>query len=266
MFPYFPEPVLHLGPFEIHAFGVLVALAVLLGGRVMLRRAHRLGIPAQEMFRFCFCVYAFGLLGAHLAKTVMDNVPAFLADPSIVVRTSRGIRSLGGFAGGFLGGLLWCRFRRLSLFETLRRLDIVAYALPFAWMIGRLGCALAHDHKGLPSSSWIAVQFPEGPRYDLGLIEFLFLIGLAVTFRILDRHARPVGFFFGLYGVVYGSFRIWLDTLHIQPMRFYGGAVAVIIGLLGWMAMWAYRVDSGASAPDGEKPTPLLQASPAHKH
>ncbi|MDP8981469.1 MAG: prolipoprotein diacylglyceryl transferase, partial [Acidobacteriota bacterium] len=129
MIPYFPEPVLSLGPLEIHAFGVLVAIAVLLGGRVILRRGHRLGIPAQEMFRFCFFVYAFGLLGAHLAKTAMDNVPAFLADPTIVVRTSRGIRSLGGFAGGFLGGVLWCRFRRLSFFETLRRLDILAYGL-----------------------------------------------------------------------------------------------------------------------------------------
>ncbi len=81
------------------------------------------------------------------------------------------------------------------------------------------------------------MRFPEGSRYDLGLIEFLFLIGLAAAFRILDRRPRPVGFFFGLYGVVYGGFRIWLDTLHIQPMRFYGGAAAVVIGLLGWMAV-----------------------------
>src|SRR5260370_37083557 len=106
-----------------------------------------------------------------------------LAESSRIDITSLGIRSLGVISGGFLGGLLWCRFRRLSLFETLRRLDIVAYATPFAWMFGRLGCALAHDHRGLPSTSWIAVQFPEGPRYDLGLIEFLFLIGMAILFH-----------------------------------------------------------------------------------
>lgn len=239
MIPYFPQPVLTLGPIQIHAFGVLTVVAVLVGGRTMLRRAHRMGIPLEEMFRFCFVIFVCGMAGAHLAKTIMDNVPAFESDPLEIFRKSAGVRSLGGISGGFLGGLLWCRLHRLTFFETLRRLDIVAYAIPFAWMFGRLGCALAHDHRGIVSTSWIAVQFPEGPRYDLGLIEFLFLIGLSIAFRLLDRKPRPVGFFFGLYGVVYGGFRIWLDTLHVQPMRFYGGAAGVAIGLLGWIAMYA---------------------------
>lgn len=246
MLPYFPEPVLQLGPIRINAFGTLLVVAVLVGGRSMLRRAHRMGIAVDEMFRFCVCMLLCGMLGAHLAKILMENLQGFLADPSIVLRTSGGIRSLGGLSGGFLGALLWCRFHKLSLFETMRRLDIVAYVLPLAWMFGRLGCALAHDHRGLFTESWIAVRFPEGSRYDLGLIEFLFLIGLAAAFRILDRRPRPAGFFFGLYGVVYGSFRIWLDTLHIQPMRFYGGAAAVVIGLLGWVAMIPNR-DSEAT-------------------
>jgi prolipoprotein diacylglyceryltransferase len=95
------------------------------------------------------------------------------------------------------------------------------FVLP--WMIGRLGCALAYDHRGFASTSWIAVNFPEGPRYDLGLIEFLFLIVMGIGFKLLDRRPRQVGFFVGLYGVVYGGFRIWLDTLRQQPNGFYGG-------------------------------------------
>lgn len=121
----------------------------------------------------------------------------------------------------------------------MRRLDSIAYAMPIGWMIGRLGCTLAHDHRGNFSTSWIAVNFPEGPRYDLGLIEFLFLIVMVTAFRLLDRRPHPLGFFFGLYGVVYGGFRIWLDTLHVQPMRFYGGIAGVVVGLTGWIVMWA---------------------------
>jgi prolipoprotein diacylglyceryltransferase len=52
------------------------------------------------------------------------------------------------------------------------------------------------------------------------------LIVMVTASRLLDRRPRPVGFFFRMFGVVYGGFRIWLDTLHQQPMRFY-----VLIGL-----------------------------------
>jgi len=226
---------------SIHAFGALAALAVLVGGRAILLRAGRCGIPAQEMFQFCAAIYLCALAGAVLAKIVLDDFPAFFLDPVHAFRANLGFRSFGGIIGGLMGGLLWCRFRKMSLWEALRRLDIVVYALPLAWMIGRLGCTLAHDHRGISSTSWLAVKFPEGPRYDLGLIEFLFLIAMTVAFRLLDRRPRPIGFFFGLYGVVYGGFRIWLDTLHIQPLRVYGGAIGVLIGLLGWTAMLAFE-------------------------
>jgi phosphatidylglycerol:prolipoprotein diacylglycerol transferase len=257
MIPYYPQPELHVGPLEIHAFGVLAALGVVVGGRTILLRASRRGIPAEEMFQFCAATYLCALVGAVLAKIVLDNFPAFFLDPAHVFRANLGFRSFGGILGGLLGGFLWCRYRRLSLFEALRRLDIVVYALPLAWMLGRLGCTLAHDHRGLHSTSWIAVNFPEGPRYDLGLIEFLFLVALTIAFRILDRQPRPVGFFFGLYGVVYGGFRIWLDTLHIQPLRFYGGAIGVVIGLLGWTAMLAFQRSRSAEAEPAPDLLPL---------
>jgi phosphatidylglycerol---prolipoprotein diacylglyceryl transferase len=246
MIPYFPQPVLHLGPLQIHAFGALAALAVLVGGRVILLRAHRQSIPVEQMFQLCACAYLSAMVGAVLSKLVLDNFPAIFLNPGHAFRANLGFRSVGGIGGGFLGALVWCRWRRLSLFEAMRRLDIIAYAIPSAWMIGRLGCTLAHDHRGLFTTSWIAVQFPEGSRYDLGLIEFLFLILLTIAFFVLDRRPRPVGFYFGLYGVVYGGFRIWLDTLHAQPLRFYGGAVGVLVGLLGWAWMWAYQRSQAA--------------------
>ncbi len=64
-------------------------------------------------------------------------------------------------------------------------------------MIGRFGCALPHDHRGFASEPWIAVKMPGGPRCDLGLIEFLFLIEMVIAFRLLDRRPCPVGFFLG---------------------------------------------------------------------
>jgi phosphatidylglycerol:prolipoprotein diacylglycerol transferase len=252
MIPYYPQPVLHLGPFSIHAFGVLGALAVLVAFWIILRRARRMGIAMEEMFQFLCVMYLCGLAGAFFAMTIMADPRAFLANPGRVFHVAVGIRSVGGLIGGLLAGLAWCAYRRLSLYETIRRFDIVLYAVPAVWMVGRLGCALAHDHRGLWTTSWIAVKFPEGSRYDLGLIEFLFLIGMAALFWALDRKARPVGFFFALYGVLYGAFRIWLDTLHAEPLRYYEGAAYVVIGLLIWSMVWKLdrpRVEEAEAMP-----------------
>jgi prolipoprotein diacylglyceryltransferase len=48
----------------------------------------------------------------------------------------------------------------------LRLLDTAAFAVPFAAALGRLGCALAHEHPGRLSKSWLAVRYPGGARYD----------------------------------------------------------------------------------------------------
>jgi phosphatidylglycerol---prolipoprotein diacylglyceryl transferase len=243
--PYYPEPLLHFGPVEMPAFRVTLVVAVLWGGYIMVKRACRLGMSGILMFNVSQWAVVFGFAGAHVAKLVMDYNSSFRIDPSIIFTSSRGIRSIGGLAGGLLGALLFCKLKRVAWMDTVRMLDVMAFAMPFAFMVGRLGCFLAHDHRGLPSSSWIAVQFPEGSRYDLGLIECLFLMAVSALFYWLGRRPRPVGFFIGLYGIGYGSFRIWLDTLHVQPMRFYEGAVLVLLGACA--AVFTYRVRNATS-------------------
>lgn len=248
MVPYFSGPVLALGPWRIPAFSLLLVLAVLVGLFVSLRRASHLSIDHDRMFRMCFWLMVCGFAGAHVAKVMMDSTPQFLADPSLVFRPG-GIRSLGGLIGGLIGAAGYCRLHRISFFESVRMMDVIAFSLPIAWMIGRLGCFLAHDHKGYLTANWIGVRFPEGTRYDLGLIEFLFLIGLTCLFLWLDRKPRPVGYFFALFAALYSAFRIWLDTLHYQPYRFYGGAFGCVIGLAAWQTMRRFIREGRSPAP-----------------
>ena len=63
---------------------------------------------------------------------------------------------------------------------------------------------------------------------------------MSAVFLILDRQPRPVGFFTGLVGVMYGGIRICVGAFTDQPLRFLGGSISVLIGLLVWTAMLAY--------------------------
>jgi phosphatidylglycerol:prolipoprotein diacylglycerol transferase len=229
VFPYFPQPQIRIGPVTLHAFGVLVLCGVFIGRTMILRRAARLGLSAQTADRLCLCMLVCGFIGAHLYKA--------LYEPRGILRDWAGIASFGGLLGGLLGGVWWMWRQRMPRAERIQLLDIFAFCFPFAWAFGRLGCTLAHDHPGVLTTSWLAVRYPEGARYDLGLIELMFTLVLAVLFLVLDRKPRPPGLFFSLLWILYGGFRIWLDTLHEEPIRYFGvtpdqfgGMAAVVWG------------------------------------
>jgi len=101
----------------------------------------------------------------------------------------------------------------------------MAYVFPLSWAIGRLGCSLVHDHPGIRSDSWLAVRYPDWPRYDLGVLGFLFLLSLAGLFRILDAKPRPAGFFTVAALAAVGMFRLWIDQYQVDPPRYYGWSV-----------------------------------------
>ena len=128
----------------------------------------------------------------------------------------------------------------LSRAEIFRFFDAVAYAFPFAWIFGRLGCSFAHDHLGVESASWLAVDFPGGPRFDLGLLELAYTLPLAILFHLLGRRPRATGLYLALFFVLYGPVRFLLDTLRATDVRYggwtpgqYGSLLATLLGL--WM-------------------------------
>ncbi|MCP5118457.1 MAG: prolipoprotein diacylglyceryl transferase [bacterium] len=217
MLPYFEQPTLAVGPFTIHAYGALVVAAILVGWRLTVWRAGKVGLDRAVASRMCRLMVLAGFAGAWVARTQ-------IYEPG----TWGGISSFGGLVGGLAAGLLL--LRRSG--QTLRYLDAVAFVFPVAWMIGRAGCFVAHDHPGIEATSFLAVRFPEGPRYDLGLIEMLFMIPIALLFLLLDRRPRPAGLVLGLFLAVYGPFRIALDQLHVTPNpdRWFG-ALALVTGL-----------------------------------
>jgi phosphatidylglycerol:prolipoprotein diacylglycerol transferase len=92
--------------------------------------------------------------------------------------------------------------------------DLLAFSFPFGWIFGRAGCAIAHDHPGIRAYNWLSVNFPGGPRYDLGLLEFLLTLAAIPLFLWLDRQPRPAGFYLGLGLLITGPFRFFLDSLH----------------------------------------------------
>jgi phosphatidylglycerol:prolipoprotein diacylglycerol transferase len=222
MIPYFRQPELYLGPITVHAFGVLVACALLVGMRIVRRRAAEEGLPGRGVDRFLGWVLLGGFAGAHLFDRFVYFPAATIADPLSVLRFWESLSSFGGFIGGTIGALLF--FRRYAMPGSVwKYVDSFAYAFPFAWILGRLGCFVAFDHPGRPTRFVLGQVYSDGVvRHNLGLEEAIYTVAIAAVFHLLGRKPRFPGFFLGLFMVFYAPFRFSADFLRIVDVR-YGG-------------------------------------------
>lgn len=250
MIPYFEQPVLHLGPIGIHAFGVLVGLAVLLGAGLFARRAKRLGLDLRVADGLVGYAVVAGFVGAHLFSVLVYFPERLARDPWLLLRFWENLSSFGGMAGGLVGIWIYLRFRRpVPAHERWGMLDAVAFVLPFAWAVGRLACTVASDHPGRITSFFLgrslesaaaqehiaaayqaagrAVDLPPPPElallayHDLGWYEFLYLTAVvAPVFMWLDRRKRPPGFWVAAFVLLYAPVRFLLDFLRVGDARY----------------------------------------------
>jgi len=234
--PYIKIPEIPLplpAPFNsIKPFGLLVATGVYIGSIVALRNARRRGLDLAKMNDFIFWVVGIGFIGAHVLDAVFYTPERIARDPLYLLKIWAGLSSYGGFIGAVLGALL---YKVVKKEKVLPFVDVVCSAFPLAWVFGRAGCSVVHDHPGRETTSWLGVQYfnPElrnpdawglvwSPdqtigRFDLGLIEMVLTIPLAVSFAFLWKaKPRPFGFYAGWQCVLYAPVRFVLDFFRVE--------------------------------------------------
>ncbi len=228
--PYSDLPAISFGDLRVYPFGILVVLGIVTGMGIVITRAPRSNLDRNIAFRLCATAVLCGLAGSYLLR--------------IVLFSGGGIYSFGGLVTGLAAAAWYLRRTDLGGASSWDYIDLIAFAFPFAWAFGRAACSVSHDHPGVHSSNWLAVQFPGGPRYDLGLLEFFFTLLLIALFLWLDRRPRPGGYYCGLFLVLYGPFRFLLDGLHepgvphllLTPDRWFGLLSTVAGFAILWMA------------------------------
>jgi phosphatidylglycerol:prolipoprotein diacylglycerol transferase len=248
-----------VGPITIHAFGVLVALGMLLGLRLIRRRAAILGLDGGLAERMTMWILLGGFAVAHLFDRLAYYPRETWADPWSLLRFWESLSSFGGFLGAIVAAVLFIRRARLGP-QKWRYLDLIAYAFPVGWFFGRTGCFVAFDHPGLATHFFLAERYTDGVvRHNLGLDEALYTLPIALLFLWLGRRGRvrPPGFFVGLLAVVYAPVRFLLDFLRFGDARYFDltpgqyGAVALLV--IGVLILW--RIPRRATAQGEGGPT-----------
>ncbi len=233
MIPYIEIPPIKAGPVEIYAFGVLVMIAILVGNWVASKRAADYGFDKGQVQRAVIWVIVFGFIGAHLVDVFFYHPGHLKDDPLLILKLNIGLSSFGGFLGAFVGAFIYAKRQGIG-FRAL--MDPLSLGFIAGWPIGRMGCALAHDHPGRFSEFFLAVAYPGGARHDLGLYEMLIAILIVILFERLRRLEFPSGSLVLILALVYTPVRFLLDFLRIEDARYTGLTPAQFASIIFFVA------------------------------
>jgi phosphatidylglycerol:prolipoprotein diacylglycerol transferase len=275
--PYTSFPEIPLGPITLQAFGLCVAVGVILGAWLTVRRNRRFGISTDQSERIIILLVVAGFVGARLlwVVTAWDQIESPI---DVIAVWNGGLQ----FSGGFIAALLLAPVltRRLSSEQRWHLLDGAAVGLALGLAIGRIGCYAVGEHLGGPTSFPLGITYRggatvEGPLavgetyWSTPVLEFLYVLAILALMLWVDRRGTAgAGTIAGIFCVLYAVARFGSDFLREYDRQLFGltGAQYMTIALIvlgAWFLRTArhrespadYRARlaataSGASAPE----------------
>ena len=218
-----------------------------------------------------------GVVGAKVFA-IIEDLPAFFADPAGMFFSGSGLAIYGGLIGGFLGVGYYLRRKNIPIIHVL---DAVAPALIIAYGVGRLGChfsgdgdwGIAHlaatpDWWFLPDWLW-SYDYPrnvinegilmEGctnrychrlaePVYPTAFYETLMAFTIFGILWALRKRITIPGMLFFIYLIFNGVERFWIEKIRVNIKYDFAGmqvtqaeiisVVLFLIGVAGVVVLW----------------------------
>lgn len=257
--------LLQVGPIRIYSYGLMVALAFLTGDVVLASEFKRRGYDPQKASSVVLWAAVFSLLGARL-NDIVDNLPAYMADPKSMLLSGAGFVYYGGFIAGT--ATIYVLARRFKM-PFLRLADMAAPALVLGHAIGRVGCQLAGDGDwgmvstlpwamaypraivgwnsqtvlGLDSHGELVSAFHPSVRvHPAPLYETILYLGVFIVLWSARKRIRTDGRVFYLFLMLAGASRFMVEFIRVNPRLLLGLSEAQLvstamlaIGAGGWL-------------------------------
>ena len=252
-----------VGPLDLRAYGLMIALGVLAAVMWSQRRMAARGGDPEDIAALSMWAVPAGLVGSRRYPVA----PAWRSfrgrgeDVPAVWQGGLGIP--GGLMAGVLVGVLVARRRGLTMAAAM---DVVIPTLPVAQAIGRWGNWFNQEVFGRPTDLPWALEIDAVHRptahldaatfHPTFLYEGLWNVALAVVLVRVERRGilRP-GYIVALWVFGYGLGRLWVEALRVDAASLIAGVrvntwMALVAILVGGAVAWTGRILTGATAGD----------------
>jgi prolipoprotein diacylglyceryl transferase len=270
VFPAPPGPSIGIGPLQLRAYGLLIAVGVIAAIWLMGRRLEARGLGTRDdAGSIGLWAVLAGLVGARLYHVVTDW-SRFSDEPGEIVAIWKGGLGIpGGLLFGIIVGLWLAKRRGIS---PAAAATCAAPAIPLAQAIGRWGNWFNQELFGRPTdlpwalevtseSALRSVGYPLGTTFHpTFLYESLWLLGLVVVLLWIDEHHDPgPGRLMGFYVAGYGIGRFWIEGLRIDRANELWGlrvnqwvSLAAVVGAVIYLWLTRHRTQWPALPPTGD--------------
>jgi phosphatidylglycerol:prolipoprotein diacylglycerol transferase len=224
-----PIPVaFHIGPLEVHTYGIGLALTFWFGFTYFERRLKRAGYRTDWFAPVFLWIILAAVVGARVLHVLTH--PSYYADNpgDIVAIWQGGLSSFGGLLFAVPTGVILTH-RRCPELPLARALDLAAPVLMACWAMGRLlGPQLMVDGGGHATHQWFGMYYADqvGRRLPVPIFQAMedfavYLILIAIERRLnrwpdgSRRAGYPPGLVLGTGMILWGIERsldehLWL--------------------------------------------------------
>ena len=245
-----PSPIIfEAGPLALRYYGVYIVLGIVVGTWLTGRQLASRGYDGALALQSLFFIVPLGVVGARLYYVATEYSAKYASNPlpSVLKIWEGGLGVYGGVAGGFVGLLLFSRYRAIS---PLTFADAAAPGLVLGQAIGRWGNYFNQELFGRPSDlPWAIYIAPQNrPAQFADAISFhptffyevlwdvlVCLVLLWATRRYSGR--LESGDIFMLYVVLYSFGRLLVDTLRVDQALLIGDSVRGDLLVSGTLAL-----------------------------
>lgn len=219
--------------FDIHWYGIIMALAMLLGilTVIFIRNKFYKEISIDSICDISLVLIVWGIICARLYYVILDY-DYFLRHPSeIFAIWNGGISIQGAIIGGVIGFYKYAKEHSLEFFKYV---DLLSFGVVVGQIIGRWGNFFNSEAFGLPTNLPWKMYIPYSLRpleyklseyfhptflYESILNIFVFLI----MFYVLRKfYSRKNGTIFCLYIILYSVVRLIIETLRVDSVLSFG--------------------------------------------
>jgi phosphatidylglycerol:prolipoprotein diacylglycerol transferase len=230
-----------IGPFVFHWYGVIMAVAVIVGVWIFSRQLGKRGVASQHALGIAVIAVPCGIIGARLFS-VFDNLGYFWHHPGQIFGLGLvGLAIYGVIVGGMIGLAVYCRWKKLPL---LRVIDSTALAFPVAQIIGRCANIINGDTWGpatkLPwgitytnPHAFLPANLLGVPTHPTPIYEQLWLIVVVVALLLLIPRMKADGMAFFAYIGLYSLGRFFISFYRVNNIILLGMREAQLFALAG---------------------------------